>query len=552
MASFNILSLSVDEATLSEIFNHLAGILQLSCVTNTRIIEYQFGFALYRLLQSTHDGHLVYVPDVVSSIFTWGRPVALVSVSPDGQAIPEIYVYADVLAASFSNTSFTPSTITTINGRDAVDYLLDWSENGSLQDRDALWNNVFYELAQVSLGSSGSGTGTFSGSGRGRFIYDGPTTTLEFSNGSSTTYQNFARVFVDFAGVQSGSDLYQKYFTVDPDALLTDSNPTQLSNVTATVTATSTDTSAPTPTTASVTTTSAASTPSPGYPPPVVRQPNNLNGGYYLDGEDYADVAVLSVASFVGLDSAEQSFQDTNVQFIQQAKADGKTKLLIDVSANGGGTILQGYDLFKILFPNILPYGATRWRDFEGTNLIGQQFSLTSGQYPRVYNSTNDTLAEINYDIESSNFNYRTDADINYEPFPSWPAKYGPTTFNGDEFSEIVRWNLSDNLTPYNSGGILIHGYGTPSLFDTPPFAPEDIIILYDGYCASTCTIFSELMRQQGGVKTIFVGGRPNTDITQAVGGVKGDRSSGDFEIDANLQQAPTIIQLPISNNLWI
>ncbi|KAL9115960.1 MAG: hypothetical protein Q9227_000328 [Pyrenula ochraceoflavens] len=483
--------------------------------------EYQFGFALYRLFQSTHDGHLVYVPDVVSSIFTWGRPVALVSVSADGQAIPEIYVYSDVLAASFGNATFSPAAVTSINGEDAVDYLLDWSENGSLQDRDALWNNVFYELAQVSLGSSGSGTGTFSGSGRGRYVYAGPTTTLGFANGSTTTYENFARVFVDFAGVQSGSDLHLKYFTYGPEALETDSDPPKLSNVTATVTATTTGTSAPTSTAAS-TTTSAASTPSPGYPPPIVRQPNNLNGGYYIDQEGYSDIAVLSVASFVGLDSAEQSFQDTNVQFIKQAKADGKTKLIIDVSANGGGTILQGYDLFKILFPSILPYGGNRWRDHESINLIGEQFSLTSGQYPRVYDSGNDTLDEINYDIESSNFNYRTDDDVNYQPFPSWPAKYGPTTFNGDQFSPIVRWNLSDVLTPYNSGGIFIHGYGIPNVFDTSPFAPEDMIILYDGYCASTCTIFSELMRQQGGVKTIFVGGRPNKNITQAVGGVKG------------------------------
>lgn len=54
------------------------------------------------------------------------------------------------------------------------------------------------------------------------------------------------------------------------------------------------------------------------------------------------------------------------------------------------------------------------------------------------------------------------------------------------------------------------------------PFKAEDIVIVYDGYCASTCTIFSELMRQQGGVKTIALGGRPNKDIIQAVGGVKG------------------------------
>lgn len=43
-----------------------------------------------------------------------------------------------------------------------------------------------------------------------------------------------------------------------------------------------------------------------------------------------------------------------------------------------------------------------------------------------------------------------------------------------------------------------------------------------DGYCASTCTIFSELMTQQGGVKTIALGGRPQSGIIQAIGGVKG------------------------------
>lgn len=54
------------------------------------------------------------------------------------------------------------------------------------------------------------------------------------------------------------------------------------------------------------------------------------------------------------------------------------------------------------------------------------------------------------------------------------------------------------------------------------PFEAENIVVVYDGYCASTCTIFSEFMRQQAGVKTVALGGRPTKDIIQAVGGVKG------------------------------
>lgn len=92
------------------------------------------------------------------------------SVSADGKELPKAYVYADVLAESFGNASFTSSPITKINGEDAKDFLENWAQYGSLQDRDALYNNVFYELATVSLGPVGSGIGTFAGSGRGRWV----------------------------------------------------------------------------------------------------------------------------------------------------------------------------------------------------------------------------------------------------------------------------------------------------------------------------------------------------------------------------------------------
>jgi len=48
------------------------------------------------------------------------------------------------------------------------------------------------------------------------------------------------------------------------------------------------------------------------------------------------------------------------------------------------------------------------------------------------------------------------------------------------------------------------------------------MILLYDGYCASTCAVFSEYMKTLDGVKSIMVGGRPQNGPTQGVGGVKG------------------------------
>ena len=467
--------------------------------------EYEFGFNVYKVFQTTHDGHFTYVPDIVGSIFTFGRTIPLVSVSKDGVSLPKPYVYADVLQASVANSSYTPSAIAEIDGQNSTEYLLNLSEVGSLQDRDALWNNLFYNLAQISLGNSGTTTGVFGGGGRGRWIYPGANTSLTFENGTTATFQNFARVLVDFAGVESGEDLYDTYIVPEEVA------------ATATATTTAPPGNVTSTSTSAASTTSTTSTPAPGYPTPVIRQSNNLNGGYFLDGEDYLDVAVLSVPSFVGLDSAEQEFQFVNQQFIADALAANKTKLIIDVSANAGGTILQGYDLFKQLFPQYLPYGATRFRAHQGFDLIGQKFSEVASEFPRVL-GLNDTVEGI----ISSVFDYQTDANISYEPFTSWPAKYGPHEYNGDNFTSIIRWNLSDPVSIVEGSGIVVTGYLNRTNFTTEPFARENVIIVYDGYCASTCTIFSEFMRQQAGVKTIALGGRPEPGIIQAVGGVKG------------------------------
>lgn len=300
-------------------------------------------------MQKVHDGHFVYYPDSVTEIFSFARTTPLVSVSSDGMSIPEVYVYSDILATSRGNATFTPSSITEINGQDSIDWLLNFSQYGSLQDRDALWNNMFYVPAQVSLGASGTGTGTFSGGGRGRWIYPGPTTTLTFANGSSITNANYANVLVPFAGIQTGADIRKTYFT-PPQG-----QPEPVESL-ATISSSS---AAPTPT--PITTT----IPAPGYPSRFIREPNNLNSGYFLQGEGYDDVAVLAVPSFVGTLDDEKPFQDINTYFLNQAVVKGKKKLIIDVSANAGGTILQGYDLFKQLFPQILPYGATRFRAHE-------------------------------------------------------------------------------------------------------------------------------------------------------------------------------------------
>ena len=102
-----------------------------------------------------------------------------------------------------------------------------------------------------------------------------------------------------------------------------------------------------------------------------------------LSDPAYSSIAVLSVPSFVGLGPEELSFQAVATAFIADAVAAGKTKLIVDVSANGGGTILQGYNLFKNLFPSLVPYGATRFRAHQAFDIMGETVSAVAGpNYP--------------------------------------------------------------------------------------------------------------------------------------------------------------------------
>ncbi|OJD30635.1 peptidase s41 family protein [Diplodia corticola] len=501
--------------------------LEASVANGTITKEYEFGYTLYRIMQRTHDGHFVYVPDSVGGIFNFGRPIPLVSVSDDGASAPKPYAYPDVLAAVLNNATFTPSAISQIDGEPAAAWLEAWSQYGSLQDRDALYNNVFYELAVVSLGTSGSGMGTFTGGGRGRWVYPGPTTTLSFENGTAHTMQNFAKVLVPFDGVDSGESLYAAFFTTPSDTSFHNGEPSSSAAATSTTSSTASATS----------TTTTTSTPAPGYPPPVIRQANNLIGGYYLPAP-YTSVAVLSVPSFVG-SSQQAAFQSTARSFLAAARAAGKTKLVVDVSANGGGTILLGYDLFKQLFPSIDAFAAAdRARAVEALGVVGGKFSEVAAGVERVYvgeegEGGNATLYELEVDVVSTYLNYRTDERVDGKAFGSWGEKFGPVEGHGDEYTELSRWNLSDVLTPYNSGGVWVTGYGEGAGENaTQPFRAEDVVVMTDGYCASTCTIFSRLMQDLAGVKHIAMGGRSPSSSTsssssaapiiQAVGGVKG------------------------------
>ncbi len=105
--------------------------------------------------------------------------------------------------------------------------------------------------------------------------------------------------------------------------------------------------------------------------------------------------------------------------------------------------------------------------------------------------------------------------------FTSWGEFFGPHEFNGDSFTTVERENITSSLFDNEALGIDIYGASIPA---TNPqlYDPENIIILSDSLCSSACAVFVEMMHHDAGVKTVVVGGLPQTGPMQTASGTRG------------------------------
>ncbi|CAD6502611.1 BgTH12-05202 [Blumeria graminis f. sp. triticale] len=343
-------------------------------------------------------------------------------------------------------------------------------------------------FSKASHAASGR-EGFFSEGGRLQYIYPGPNTTFAFTNGSSLTLENIARVIGNFSDVANGQQFYSKFCSINFD------NPTESIDVTQ---------PAARPLVASE------------YPTPVITTSDSTLSGYYIDGKGQEEVAILSVLSFRPESLTE--FQEVAQQFMINVKRDGKTKLIIDLSDNEGGCSLLSLDLLRQFFPTIQEDEVYRWRVGKTFMALAEIFSADSDDFDPV----NATENEIRW--SRSWFNYHSDLNIDYQPFRSLEEKFGPYTIKGDNFTNNLRWNLNDPFVTSDAiygAGINITGYDSRKI-STQHFDASNIIMLHDGYCSSACALFSGFMRNQGGVKSIAMGGRPKEGLIRGVGGIKG------------------------------
>ncbi|KUJ09328.1 uncharacterized protein LY89DRAFT_657656 [Mollisia scopiformis] len=478
--------------------------------------QYLVDQALNQIVASAHEGHL-YASFCSLQAISYLRPFQLVSVSQDGIQLPELYVLSDF----FSSNTTAISSVVAINGQNATEVV---EEEALFQamDPDAAYNFMMASVGRVP--NAGNDIGGFQGIQYN--FYPDDYTNVTFSNGTMVPFENIASIAPGNWNTEiSDGDQFTAAFCVIP-ALPPSTTTTPSSNATATSSASSSATATATPTTF------------PDLFPytPVVRDPNNQVAGYFMNGSDYADTAVLWIATFeqqsaeyADPDTIATSFQNTTRDFFAALRASpNRTKLIIDLSGNPGGNTLLPDDTFRRLFPSIEPYGVSRFRVPVAGDIWGQTLEALPED---IVNITPEEVADGNYTEAqvvyfTSSWNYRQALTTDLNNFTGWSGASGlfpPNVEKGDNFTANHRLPLNETLYDFAIDMINVYGYpGQYSQEFPQPFPAENIVILTDGYCASACSIFTEFMTRQAGVKTIAVGGRPQNAPMQAIGGTKG------------------------------
>ena len=510
--------------------------------------EYDFEVALQTVIYAIHDAHVSLSAGILS-IFTFGSPLRIVSVSSNGIELPKIYIPDDLIEAAQNNVTWTPSAVSSINGQDPTEYLTQFAATnaGGTIEPNADWNQLMSNPAGdvLNLQSAFEGSTIFYPGANISFVFENGTTDddLPWLAGYSDN------VDADTPALSSGQDLYD-YFVLgtiptDIPAAASSTLSAAVSSTFAAAATSSTDSSSDDGSTLTSTPTpSASATPSSwSYAPfpsnPVVAQPNlGLDNGGVITGYFLNDgiTAVLSIPSFEVTGEAALSFSTTIGNFISQTKAAGLTRIIIDLQRNQGGSDLLAVDAFKQFFPSIDAFNGARLRANDFGDALGNTFT-TYYNTQQMNESFYEALSSEVW-VASVYLNAATGAN-----FTSWPEFFGPHPDRGDLFTTIQRDNLSSIIFDENatddsdtSSGIVIYGYGNRSATSPQPFSSDQIILLSDAFCSSSCATFVELMHHQGGARTVVVGGRPELGSMQFASGSRGAQAYYNVDLDADVE----------------
>ncbi|GBB92251.1 hypothetical protein RclHR1_01990023 [Rhizophagus clarus] len=192
---------------------------------------------------------------------------------------------------------------------------------------------------------------------------------------------------------------------------------------------------------------------------------------YMLDNNVGAAVlATYDIGNEVSVDSLLNTFSNLQTGFKKLAD-NGAKKLVLDMSNNEGGLTVISHFVNALLFPNTNPSMPT---DFRLNDIVKGA----------ILKATNDSNSIFNFG--------------------------GYLTVDEKEFNDVNEFLASKFIDNDISD---INGFFTASQ-SSFPWKSSDMIMLTNGYCGSACSSTSLLFAELHGVKSVAVGGFPNTQLS--------------------------------------
>lgn len=363
---------------------------------------------------------------------------------------------------------------------------------GECHDPDVCFNAMLY--TPNFLSNRHEGLGYFAQPN----LYPGDETEIMFDNGTTVILSNYAEVIGDFTNVDSAETFYSRFCSLSLNETLEVGASISAKEEAIREARASEDNIFE------------------GYPASVMATDNQKLAGYFLNDTETNDVAVLSIPTFnpdLSI-SGPQSFLE---DFLDLCREKGRTKLVVDIQGNIGGLRSLGVDFFAQIFPDITPKNPERYRAHELANVVGKGLAEIFSNEQLLEPENVTPLIAAAY---SQPFNYKLYRELNGEPFDSYEEFYGPYETYGENYSSVHQFNFDvpahlqiDDAYPTPFGNRSTDGLSR---------AFDDVIILTDGACGSTCSLFVDLMTRQANVPTVAFGGRPLYGPMVAVGETRG------------------------------
>ncbi|KAJ6588363.1 hypothetical protein B0H19DRAFT_1248035 [Mycena capillaripes] len=248
-----------------------------------------------------------------------------------------------------------------------------------------------------------------------------------------------------------------------------------------------------------------------GLPPqfeptlPTVGGDQGVMKSYILPGNH---TGVMFIGSFEG---DFEGFQTDTVSAISAFKDAGVTRLIIDLSNNGGGFVCLGQFLHQYL---------------AGTRIGYPGFQSTARANPLARKIVASDI-ELGLNFQ---FSFYTADNFAFLNGTEMPASYNYMT---PDVPIVINGKLDATSQRFHDTCESSFEVDMPA---TPPFDLKNVAIVTNGNCASTCAMFSTLMNEREQTKIAVFGGKPLENVEYK--GMAGNQVLEWFDIDSEIKTA--------------